>query len=68
LLESSVDIARKLDMEIVVEGVETIDEWRRVEALGCDVVQGYFVSRPLPGEDISGWVENWPKLCETLFP
>jgi len=68
LLESSVDIARKLDMEIVVEGVETLDEWRRVEALGCDVVQGYFVSRPLPGEDIPGWVENWPKLCETLFP
>jgi len=68
LLESSVDIARKLDMEIVVEGVETLDEWRRVEALGCDVVQGYFVSRPLPGEDIPGWLENWPKLCETLFP
>ena len=68
LLESSVDIARKLDMEIVVEGVETLDEWRRVEAMGCDVVQGYFVSRPLPGEDIPSWVENWPKLCETLFP
>ena len=68
LLESSVDIARKLNMEIIVEGVETLEEWRRVEALGCDVVQGYFVSRPLPGEDIPGWVENWPKLCETLFP
>ena len=67
LLESSVDIARKLDMEIIVEGVETLEEWRRVEALGCDVLQGYFVSRPLPGEDIPGWVENWPKLCETLF-
>ncbi|WP_018294436.1 EAL domain-containing protein [Mariprofundus ferrooxydans] len=68
LLESSVDIAKKLDMEIVSEGVETLEDWQRVEMLGCDQVQGYFVSRPLPGDDIPAWVENWPKLCKTLFP
>ena len=68
LLESSVDIANKLNMEIISEGVETLEDWQRVEALGCHLVQGYFVSRPLPGEDIPDWVGNWPKLCETLFP
>jgi len=67
LLESSVDIAKKLDMEIIVEGVETLDEWQRVEALGCEVVQGYFVSRPLPGADIPAWVEQWPEQCKSLF-
>ncbi|HKI62271.1 MAG TPA: EAL domain-containing response regulator [Mariprofundaceae bacterium] len=68
LLESSVDIARKLDMKIVVEGVETLEEWQRVEALGCDVVQGYFVSRPIPGADIPAWIEQWPEQCKSLFP
>jgi len=67
LLESSVEIAKKLDMEIVVEGVETIEEWQRVEVLGCDVVQGYFVSRPLPGGDIPAWIEQWPEQCKSLF-
>lgn len=67
LLESSVEIAKKLDMEIIVEGVETLVEWQRVEALGCDVVQGYFVSRPIPGEEIPVWVEQWPEQCKSLF-
>ena len=68
LLEASVDIAKKLDMETIVEGVETLKEWQRVENLGCDVVQGYFVSRPIPGGDIPAWVEQWPEQCRSLFP
>ena len=67
LLESSVEIAKKLDMEIIVEGVETLEEWQRVEVLGCEVVQGYFVSRPIPGADIPAWVEQWPEQCKSLF-
>ena len=68
LLESSVEIAKKLDMEIIAEGVETLEDWQRVEALGCEQIQGYFVSRPLPGDDIPDWVKGWPNLQQTLFP
>lgn len=59
ILESSVELARKLDMTIVAEGVETQADWDLVAALGCDLAQGYFISPPLPAEDIPGWLEGW---------
>lgn len=67
ILESSVEIAKKLDMRIVAEGIETLQDWRLVEELGCDQMQGYFVSRPLPGKEIPQWIEDWPTHSETLF-
>ena len=68
ILESTIMMAKKLGMKIVSEGVETLDDWNLVASLGCDQVQGYFISRPLPGDDIPAWVKNWPTLCESLFP
>ena len=67
ILESSVEIAKRLGLRIVAEGVETLDDWKLVEELGCDEVQGYFVSRPIPGDEIPEWVANWPELKKTLF-
>ncbi len=54
-------------MTIVSEGVETLDDWKLVEALACDQVQGYFVSPPMPGEEIPAWVAQWPEQCKKLF-
>ena len=45
ILESSVLLAKKLDMKVVAEGVEDQEDWDLVAELGCDQVQGYFVSR-----------------------
>jgi EAL domain-containing protein (putative c-di-GMP-specific phosphodiesterase class I) len=47
LLESSVDMARKLGITSVAEGVETVADWRIVQASGCDLAQGYFIARPM---------------------
>lgn len=59
ILESSVDLARKLKLSIVVEGVETRAEWDLVTALGCDLAQGYFIGRPMPASDIAAWAAGW---------
>lgn len=67
ILESSVEIAKKLGMTIVAEGVEDLDDWNRVERLGCDQVQGYFIARPMPGDEIPGWIASWHGLRERLF-
>ena len=48
ILESSVLLAKKLDMKVVAEGVEDEEDWDLVAEVGCDQVQGYYVSRPLP--------------------
>jgi len=61
ILESSVLLGQKLGMEIVAEGVETQEDWELIERLGCQTIQGYFVSRPLPGGELPAWYEEWRK-------
>src|ERR1700733_15857610 len=46
ILESSIEMARKLKLRSVAEGAETRAHWDLLQRLGCDVGQGYFVARP----------------------
>lgn len=62
ILESSIDLAQKLGMKIVVEGIETKDDWDLVSALGCDLAQGYFIARPMPADEVAGWLASWRAL------
>ena len=55
ILESSVSLGRKLGLSIVAEGVEDQTDWHTVAALSCDMVQGFFVSRPMPAEQFLAW-------------
>lgn len=59
MLESSVGLAKALDLTLVAEGVEEKAEWDLVAAVGGDVVQGYFVAKPMPGDQIPAWNEKW---------
>lgn len=47
LLKTIVDLGHSLDMTVTAEGVETEGELRLLADIGCDVVQGYLISRPL---------------------
>jgi EAL domain-containing protein (putative c-di-GMP-specific phosphodiesterase class I)/FixJ family two-component response regulator len=47
IVESSVEMARRLRITSVAEGVETQEEWDVLKAVGCDVAQGFFISKPL---------------------
>ena len=58
ILESSVLLAQKLEMKVVAEGVEDQRDWDLVSRLGCDQVQGYFVSRPLSFSALLKWLQN----------
>jgi diguanylate cyclase (GGDEF)-like protein len=54
-----VDLGRALGMEIVAEGVETEAQQQALRALGCHIGQGYFYARPMPAEDLQGWLEKY---------
>jgi len=58
ILESSVLLAKKLDMKVVAEGVEDEQDWELVTEIGCDQVQGYYVSRPLPFSHLLKWLDD----------
>jgi len=59
ILKSSAELGRRLDMKIVAEGVETQEDWGCAADLGCDLIQGFYVARPMPGDQISSWVQGW---------
>jgi len=47
IVESSVEMARRLGIKSVAEGVETQEDWDVLQAAGCDVAQGYFIAKPM---------------------
>lgn len=58
IVQATIDLAHRLDLEVVAEGVEdgkTLAELRR---LGCDIVQGYFVARPMPAATLDRWLRE----------
>ncbi|MGR8931126.1 MAG: EAL domain-containing response regulator [Gammaproteobacteria bacterium] len=59
ILKSSCDLARQLGMNIVAEGVENQEDWDCVAGLKYDLIQGYYIARPMPGEVLIDWLTNW---------
>jgi EAL domain-containing protein (putative c-di-GMP-specific phosphodiesterase class I) len=58
IVRSTVDLGRNLGLEVVAEGVETAEAWAQLAELGCELVQGYFLSRPIPPDEIEAWVQE----------
>lgn len=54
-----VDLAEKLDIKTVAEGIETQEQIEQIRALRCDVVQGYYFSKPLPMAEFEEWMERF---------
>lgn len=59
LLESTINMARRLGMQVVVEGVETYAQWEMVQHLGCERAQGFFISAAMPYSSVCSWIEGW---------
>ena len=51
MLDAVIDIAYSLDVPTIAEGVETAEQMLALKAMGCDIVQGFYFSRPVPAED-----------------
>lgn len=56
LVELVLDIAKNLGVLVVAEGVETEDELKLLKEAGCDIIQGYYFSKPIPPEEMSRFV------------
>ena len=58
ILDSSLEMARRLGVVAVAEGVETQAEWEMLRSLGCEFAQGYFIAAPMPGDELVEWVRG----------
>jgi EAL domain-containing protein (putative c-di-GMP-specific phosphodiesterase class I) len=54
-----INLAHALGMSSVAEGVETPELWAKLSELGCDEIQGYVLTRPLPADRIVEWLNGW---------
>ncbi|SDE86422.1 diguanylate cyclase/phosphodiesterase [Massilia sp. PDC64] len=50
ITKAVIRLAHSLSLKVVAEGVENVDQLRELEQYGCDQIQGYYVSRPLPAQ------------------
>ena len=57
IVRSTIELAKQLGLSVVAEGVETVVELRGLAAMGCDQVQGYYVAKPMPAEEVASWVQ-----------
>ena len=53
MIKFVIDLAKKLDFEVIAEGVETKEQAQMLRNLGCDYAQGYYYSKPVPCEDVA---------------
>jgi diguanylate cyclase (GGDEF)-like protein/PAS domain S-box-containing protein len=60
IVRSTIDLAHNLGLEVVAEGVETIEILDRLEEMNCDIAQGYYFSKPLPAEELTRWLMESP--------
>ena len=51
MLEIVIDIADSLSVPVIAEGVETEEQYLALKEMGCDIVQGYYFSRPVPADE-----------------
>ena len=63
LLESIIEIGKSLDIEVVAEGVETMEHARILKEIGCDFLQGYAFARPMSAADLKAFIlaRTWRK-------
>ncbi|WP_426177210.1 EAL domain-containing protein [Massilia sp. TWR1-2-2] len=68
IVRSTIDLGHNMGLRVVAEGIESEAVWRLLAALGCDEGQGYFMSRPIPGDKLVDWIRNWVPPVRSSLP
>jgi EAL domain-containing protein (putative c-di-GMP-specific phosphodiesterase class I) len=58
VVRAVVDLGHDLGLRVVAEGVETNAAWRTLDELGCDLIQGYALARPMAADDATAWLTD----------
>jgi diguanylate cyclase (GGDEF)-like protein len=58
IVQSIVDLSRRLGLRVVAEGVEDAETWAQLARWGCDEAQGHFLGRPMPMADLEVWLRG----------
>ena len=59
VVEAIVALGKAMQLEVVAEGVETDQQYAIVRRLGCNLVQGYFIAKPMPADELLTWLDGY---------
>lgn len=59
VVDAIIQMAHRLHMKVIAEGVEQKEQVELLRNMGCDMIQGYYYSKPLPLEEAIDYVEFW---------
>ena len=62
IVRSTVGLGRNLGLSVVAEGVETQGAWNALNEIGADLAQGYYLSKPLPGDQFTRWLKAYQEM------
>jgi diguanylate cyclase (GGDEF)-like protein/PAS domain S-box-containing protein len=65
IIAAIIQMAHSLNLRTVAEGVETQAQWDLLKNMGCDLIQGYYLARPMPAADALRWQQQ---RCATTAP
>ncbi len=63
ILSFIISLSKWLQLPTIAEGVETQDEFDQLKAMGCNLIQGFFFSKPMPAEEFVSYMEKQPLNC-----
>jgi len=59
IVEGVIRLARAFNRDVIAEGVETLEHGTTLARMGCRLVQGFGIARPMPAADIRAWADGW---------
>ncbi len=58
MLRSALEMAKRLGLNTVAEGVEAVEDWRLLHEYGCTFVQGWLMAKAMPASELADWVKD----------
>jgi diguanylate cyclase (GGDEF)-like protein/PAS domain S-box-containing protein len=70
IIEAIINLGRVFGLDVMAEGVESEDHVQALLQLGCHQAQGYRIARPMPADEVPGWVDGWrvPEAWRLIRP
>ena len=59
IVRSTIELGHNMGLRVIAEGVENAEAWQILKTLGCDMAQGYFISKPLPATEFRAWMKHY---------
>jgi len=66
LCEAIIVMAKKMKIQVIAEGIETLEQYQLLKQMGCDYTQGYYHAKPLPAQALVQWVRQNNSIAQTL--